>query len=82
MKRCCLPFAATLSSLSTSESSNFAKALTNPVRLASIREGVMDFGRTTHPFLSARRCVSHRFSGQCKRSVWTHATKREAHRQA
>ena len=54
IKRFCLPLAATPSSFSTSDSSNFPRASTNPVKLASMREGVTDFGRATHPFLSAR----------------------------
>ena len=54
MKRLCFPLAATPSSLLTSESSNLARASRNPFKFASIREGVTDLGRTTHPFLSAR----------------------------
>ena len=54
IKRFCFPLAATPSSFSMSRSSNFPRASMNPFMLASIREGVMDFGRTTHPFLSAK----------------------------
>lgn len=33
----------------------------NPLKLASIRDGVADFGITTHPFLSARPKNAHKY---------------------
>lgn len=56
----------------------------NPLKLASIRDGVADLGITTHPFLSARQKKTHIntcFPGK-ELSAGTYATKLKAHLQA
>ena len=71
VNRFCLPLAATPSSFSMSEPSNFPKASMKPLKFASIREGLTDLGRTTHPFLSAeaKRSKNTRYS-QPSASGW------------
>ena len=85
MKRFCLPLAATPSSFSMSDSSNFPRASANPLKLASMREGVADLGITTHPFLSAKQIknrVNEHLHCGWEAGYVTYATKPKVHQRA
>lgn len=58
MSRFCFPLAATASSLATSWAVNLSYAARAPVKFASMRAGVTDFGSTTVSFATVKLHLS------------------------